>query len=176
MFRLFFILIHFLDGFLVCDLHITRGECKLSFLWDALAVCGWPLVWLLGRNSGHVVLPFVIVLLYFAAFRRRTCSAVFSNRVIINIGGMCYSIYLFHFLIIYAMKRFTAALHIGQNFWVYYVLQATLILPVVLLLCGTFFLLIERPCMNREWPRKLWRWGQGLMLPAARERQAQLPD
>jgi peptidoglycan/LPS O-acetylase OafA/YrhL len=114
--------------------------------------------------------------LYLAAFRGRICSAVFSNRVIINIGGMCYSIYLFHVLIIYAVKHFAAPLHIGQNFWVYYALQATLILPVVLLLCGTFFLLIERPCMDREWPRKLWRWGHGLMLPAARDRRAQLPD
>ena len=29
-----------------------------------LALCGWPLVWLLGRNTGHIVLPFVIVVLY----------------------------------------------------------------------------------------------------------------
>jgi peptidoglycan/LPS O-acetylase OafA/YrhL len=166
----------FLAGFLVCDFYLTRGEWKQSFLWDAIAMCGWPLVWLLGRNSGHVVLPFVIVVLYLAAFRGRICSTVFSNRVIINIGGMCYSIYLFHSLIIYAVKHFTAPLHIGQNFWVYFAVQATLILPAVLLLCGAFFLLIERPCMDREWPRKLWRFGHALMVPAVPERQAELLD
>jgi peptidoglycan/LPS O-acetylase OafA/YrhL len=166
----------FLAGFLVCDLYLTRAAWKQSFLWDALAMCGWPLVWLLGRNSGHVILPFVIVVLYLAAFRGRICSAVFSNQVITNIGGMCYSIYLFHFLVIYAVKHFTAPLHIGQNFWVYYALQATLILPAVLLICGTFFLLIERPCMDREWPRKLWRFGHALTLPVARKREAPLTD
>src|SRR5580765_1279387 len=85
----------FLAGFLVCDLYLTRGEWKLSFAWDALTICLWSTVWYLSRNAGHIVLPFVIVLLYIGAFRGRICSAIFSNRAVTNIGGMCYSIYLF---------------------------------------------------------------------------------
>ncbi len=146
----------FLAGFLLCDLYLTRKEWKRSYLWDAAAVLGWPLVWYLGRNSGHLVLPFVIVFLYLAAFRGKICSAIFSNRVITNIGGMCYSIYLFHALVVYAVKHQTWRLHIGQNFWVYLALQILLITPWILLFCGSFFLLIERPCMDRDWPRKLW--------------------
>jgi peptidoglycan/LPS O-acetylase OafA/YrhL len=92
--------------------------------------------------------------------------------VITDIGGMCYSIYLFHFLIIYGVKHLTTPLHIGQNFWVYFVLQSIMILPVVMLFCGTFFLLIERPCMDREWPRKLWRQAQSLMPFAVRPSQS----
>ena len=162
----------FLAGFLVCDLYITRREWKQSFLWDALALGLWPLVWYMGRDFGHVVLPFVIVLLYLAAFRGRICAAVFSNRVITDVGGMCYSIYLFHFLIIYGIKHLTAPLHLGQNFWVYFALQSIMILPVVMVFCGIFFLLIERPCMDREWPRKLWRQAQSLMPFAARPSQS----
>jgi peptidoglycan/LPS O-acetylase OafA/YrhL len=105
----------FLAGFLVCDSYLTRGEWRPSS-GDAFGLCLWPLVWYMGRDSGHVVLPFVIVLLYLAAFRGRICSTVFSNPVITNIGGMCYSIYLFHFLIIYGVKHLTAPLHLGQNF------------------------------------------------------------
>lgn len=159
----------FLAGLLVCDFYITRGEWKKSFLWDGLAFALWPLIWFMGRNSGHVVIPFIIVLLYLAAFRGRIFSAVFSNRWITDVGGMCYSIYLFHFMLIYGVKHITAPLHIGQNFWVYYALQSTMIVPVVMLFCGSFFLLIERPCMDREWPRKLWKQGQALMLSAARQ-------
>jgi len=158
----------FLAGFLVCDLYLTRKEWRPSFRWDVLAFCLWPLVWYMGRDSGHIILPFVIVALYLAAFRGRICSTVFSNPVITDIGGMCYSIYLFHFLIIYGVKHVTAPLHFGQNFWLYYGLQACLILPAVMLLCGAFYLLIERPCMDREWPRKLWRQGQELALSAER--------
>jgi peptidoglycan/LPS O-acetylase OafA/YrhL len=158
----------FLAGFVVCDVYMTRQEWRQSFLWDALAVCGWPLVWYLGRNIGHVLLPFVVVVLYLAAFRGRISSAIFSNRVIANVGGMCYSIYLFHFLLIYSVKHVTAPLHIGENFWVYYCLQACMILPCVLICCGFFFLLIERPCMDREWPWKVWRYIQALIASAAR--------
>ncbi|HZR59149.1 MAG TPA: acyltransferase [Terriglobales bacterium] len=161
----------FLAGFLVCDLYVTRQNWKRSFLWDLIAVCGWPLVWYLGRNTGHVLLPFVIVILFLAAFRGRICSVLLSNRVITNIGGMCYSIYLFHFLVIYAVKHVTSPLHFGQNFWVYYTLQASFILPAILILCGAFFLLIERPCMDKEWPKKLWRSGQAFMFSASREWQ-----
>jgi peptidoglycan/LPS O-acetylase OafA/YrhL len=154
----------FLAGFLVCDLYLTREEWEPSFAWDILALALWPLVWYLGRNVGHVLLPFVIVVLYLAAFRGRFWSAVFSNRIITDIGGMCYSIYLFHFLVIYGVKHITAYWHIGSNFWAFLFLQCCLILPTVLLFCGAFFLLIERPCMDREWPRKLWRQWQAAML------------
>ena len=166
----------FLAGFLVCDLYLTRGEWAQSFLWDALALCGWPLVWLLSRNVGHVVLPFVIVVLYVAAFRGRICSAVFSNRAITDIGGMCYSIYLFHSYILYATKHFTAPLHIGNNFWMYFMLQGAMGLTVVLLLCGAFFLLIERPCMDREWPRKLWKSVKPMFSAPPAEQPAQAQE
>lgn len=114
----------------------------------------------------------MIVVLYLAAFRGRICSAVFSNPVITDIGGMCYSIYLFHFLVIYGVKHLSAGLHFGRNFWLYFALQCLLIIPAVLLFCGAFFLLIERPCMDRDWPKKLWRQGQALMLSAARQPQS----
>jgi hypothetical protein len=51
----------FLSGFLLCDLYVIRKEWPHSFWWDALALCTWPLVWYMGRNSGHVALPFVIL-------------------------------------------------------------------------------------------------------------------
>ena len=94
----------FLAGLLVCDFYVNRGEWRVSLLWDLVALTLWPLVWILGRNVGHVLLPFTIVGLYLATFRGRMCSAVFSNSVITSIGGMCYSIYLFHFLVIYPVK------------------------------------------------------------------------
>jgi peptidoglycan/LPS O-acetylase OafA/YrhL len=156
----------FFAGFLICDLYLNRGDWEPSFSWDILAVCLWPLVWLMGRNSGHVVLPFLIVLLYLAAFRGRICSAIFSHPAITGIGGMCYSIYLFHFIVIYGVKHLTAYRHLGNNFWIYFGMQCCVILPCVLLFCGAFFLLVERPCMDRDWPRKLWRRWQMLTSPA----------
>jgi hypothetical protein len=31
------------------------------------------------------------------------------------------------------------------------------LIPLMLVVCGAFFLLIEKPCMNPEWPQKLYR-------------------
>jgi peptidoglycan/LPS O-acetylase OafA/YrhL len=152
----------FLAGFLVCDFYITRKNWKPSFAWDILALCLWPLVWVPAQHVIHVILPFAIVILYLAAFRGRVCSAIFSTPWITDIGGMCYSIYLFHFLVIYAVKYITAYWHIGGNFWAFFSLQSALMWLAILLCCGTFFLLIERPCMDRDWPKKLWSRAKAL--------------
>src|SRR6266849_4534549 len=163
-----FYLPFFLAGFLLCDLYVTRRDWKPSWVWDVAALGGWPLVWYLSPGWSRVLLPFVIVLLYLAAFRGRLFSAVFSHPIVTDIGGMCYSLYLFHFLIISAVCRVSKPVHIGHDFWAYYLLQAVLVLPVVLILCGVFFLLVERPCMDRDWPRKLRnRWFVSAPAPVA---------
>jgi hypothetical protein len=117
------------------------------------------------RNVGHVLLPFLLVVLYLSAFRGRISSAIFSHPVITTIG------YLFHLLIIYT-KHLTAPIHFGENFWFYFILQSCFIVPVVLLFCGISFVLIERPCMDREWPRKLWHQAQTLLLSRAEQAQS----
>jgi peptidoglycan/LPS O-acetylase OafA/YrhL len=158
----------FMAGFLLCDLYVTRRDWRSSWVWDLVALCGWPLVWYLSPGWNHILLPFIIVMLYLAAFRGRICSTLFSYPIITDIGGMCYSLYLFHFLIISSVGRVSKPVHIGHNFWVYYSLQAVLVLPVVLMLCGIFFLLVERPCMDRDWPRKLWNhWFVSPSAPVA---------
>jgi hypothetical protein len=36
--------------------------------------------------------------------------------------------------------------------------QGIVILPVVLVVSSAYFVLIERPCMDRNWPTKLREW------------------
>jgi peptidoglycan/LPS O-acetylase OafA/YrhL len=146
----------FLAGFLACDLYLEYGTGTHSLKWDALALVMWPLVWVLDRAIGHVLLPLVIVVLYLAAFRGRVCSAIFSQRLLTNIGGMCYTIYLYHYILLTAIVKATKGLSIGSGFWPYLALQGVLITPVILAVCTAFFLLIERPCMDRKWPARVW--------------------
>ena len=68
---------------------------------------------------------------------------------------MCYSLYLFHFLVISTVARISKPWHVGNNFWIYFALQGCVILPAVLLFCGAYYLVVERPCMDKDWPRKL---------------------
>ena len=84
---------------------------------------------------------------------------------------MCYTIYLFHFLVLYGVKHVTTPLHFGNNFWFYFLLQSCLIVPFILVFSGIFFVLVERPCMDREWPKKLWHQVQALLLPRTEQPQ-----
>jgi peptidoglycan/LPS O-acetylase OafA/YrhL len=68
---------------------------------------------------------------------------------------MCYTIYLFHFLLISACERITKRLYLGGGFAGYFALQGALVLPVVLAVCGVYYLLIERPGMDKTWPQKV---------------------
>jgi peptidoglycan/LPS O-acetylase OafA/YrhL len=83
------------------------------------------------------------------------------------IGGMCYSIYLIHLPIIEAASNFTVQIGRGCPFPVFLSIQFLLIAPIILLCSWLFFQLIERPCMDRNWPAKLWSfvWGRSSQDP-----------
>ena len=149
----------FLAGFLLADLHLTRGASGKKWSWDALSMLGWPAVFLLSGTTAQLVLPFIVVVLYWAAFHGRVMNYIFRVPVITAIGGMCYTIYLFHFLVIAFATRL-----IGHSAPPLLLVAVSLIL--IAIVCPTYFLLVERPCMDREWPRKL-----GAIIGLVRKRQ-----
>jgi peptidoglycan/LPS O-acetylase OafA/YrhL len=70
---------------------------------------------------------------------------------------MCYSIYLLHFLFIAVLFKMTRHAILPQAmFFTNYAIQLLLVMLPVLLLCAVFFVLVERPCMDPDWPSKLW--------------------
>jgi peptidoglycan/LPS O-acetylase OafA/YrhL len=73
------------------------------------------------------------------------------------IGGMCYSIYLLHFLFIAVLFKVTRhAIVPSAPFFLNYAIQLALVAVPVIAICAVFFLLVERPCMDPDWPSKLW--------------------
>ena len=150
----------FLAGILLCDLYITRDISweHPNGAWDLISLGGWPLVWIPLRSTSHVFAPLLIALLYVAAFRGRLSTRLFSNPVLTTVGGMCYSIYLYHWLVMSSAAKLTSRFHIGGSFVAYFLLQCVLLLPCVLLVSTIFYVLIERPCMDKDWPRKLRTW------------------
>ena len=37
-------------------------------------------------------------------------------------------------------------------------LQTLILLPAMLLVSSVFYLLVEKPCMDKHWPEKAFRW------------------
>ena len=100
----------------------------------------------------------LIVVIYVTAFRGTLSKKLFSQPLLTSIGGMCYTIYLYHWMAMSFTAKFTQRFHLGDNFLVYFALQCAMVLPVILLISTFVFVLIERPCMDKRWPWKLWAW------------------
>ena len=134
----------FAAGLLMADL-FTDGELSPHWGFDALSVILWPCVFLMPDRLAWVILPSASLALYVAAFRSILFRKFFSLPAVTIIGGMCYSIYLVHFPAISLAGRLVH----GP------VMIAAASLAAVAIASLIFFLLIERPCMDKFWPVKV---------------------
>jgi peptidoglycan/LPS O-acetylase OafA/YrhL len=148
---------YFLAGFLLCDFYVLGWEkIRHHWLWDVVCLPLW--VWVFWWNSPwfHVWLPVASVVLYIGAFKGPLHRAFFRNPVIATIGGMCYSIYLTHNLVLSkATALFQPVIAHGPPSLALVWAFAFLIVLVVFGAGLIYYVLLERPCMERDWPQKL---------------------
>jgi len=134
----------FAAGLLMSDL-FTDGEQKRHWAFDVVSLVLWPSVFLVNDSVAWALLPSIALALYISAFRSILFKRLFSLPAVTIIGGMCYSIYLVHFPMISA---------VGRLFGNRIVLVAASIVSVAVASL-VFFVLVERPCMDKSWPAKL---------------------
>jgi peptidoglycan/LPS O-acetylase OafA/YrhL len=150
----------FLAGFLVSDIFLVdwQESPQRSVYWDLAALAGWPLMFAVLRSGtlSHWIFPYLLVFLYCAAFRGPWTNRLFSHPWITASGGMCYSIYLIHYEVISAVARFTKHISESAPYWIHLLIQFALVGSAVVLVCGLYFVLLEKPCMRRDWPQRLW--------------------
>jgi peptidoglycan/LPS O-acetylase OafA/YrhL len=149
---------YFLAGFLLAD--IVEGHQQQpyrSFAWDVVSLAGWPIVFLLPRVlPSNAWLPLLILPLYLAAFYGPISNRFFRAPVVALVGGMCYSFYLMHMLIIAIVFKATRHLAVFHDFLLNYTLQVITLGSAVLVFATLYYVLVERPCMDPQWPQKLW--------------------
>jgi len=158
----------FLIGFLLADIFLVdwKQAPSRSFYWDLVALAGWPLLFVvLHSRFQHWLFPFCILGLYCAAFRGLIFNRFFANPWITAIGGMCYSIYLIHYQVISAVARFTRRWSEGSPYWLHLLVQCVLVGSAVIVVCGIYFLVLEKPCMLHDWPKRLWARIRGEQVP-----------
>lgn len=149
---------YFLSGFLLTDLlEYPRHTSRQTWTWDLVSLAGWPAIFLVGHiGDAPAWLPLIIIPVYLAAFYGKASNWFFRQPFVALTGGMCYSIYLMHMLIISASFHAIQYLQMPGNAGTIAV-QMTLLIAVTLALSTAYFVLIERPCMDPRWPQKLWR-------------------
>ncbi len=157
----------FLGGWLVADLWVVSWRTPPTHprRWDAAAVCGLVGCLLLFMQPYWMVVmvgPLAVGLLLAGALRGPGARSVSRNRIFATIGGMCYSIYLMH----YPTMVLIAPIFTRRTGWVVTCALAAIDLVVVVGVCLTFYLLVERPCMDPTWPGRLNRAARKILRRA----------
>jgi peptidoglycan/LPS O-acetylase OafA/YrhL len=148
----------FMAGFLLCDLYL-EGHVKTDqrhHAWDicflgaiSLVICLQP------YELGYELLPWSVLLACVAAFRGKLMSWLLSQPLLTTIGGMCYTIYMYHWLMISGLIRITKKFS-TQVFWMDALIQFAIMSAIIIAVCAVLFALFERPFMKRDWPQKFW--------------------
>ncbi len=154
----------FLAGWLLADLRISQtkplpktmvdGLIGLFFL-GAMALCNEHnsqiKAWDFLLEAGQCLSMFAFC--YYVIFQGifRWLSLPFFT----GIGGMCYSIYLLHYPLISLFGNALVKHSFSEHGWISISLCAATLVAILLAISAVFFLLIERPCMDRNWIRKI---------------------
>lgn len=149
---------YFLAGFLLTEWIQSSKKACADWKLDALALCATAaLLFSLVRLPNGVAwsAPWLILLIYVGTFRGVAVNRVVVNPFIATVGGMCYTIYLLHNYIIAAAGMITERLLSTAPFELRLLLQFLLISPIVLVLSGLYFRVVEQPCMRPKWPSEL---------------------
>ncbi|WP_263359460.1 acyltransferase family protein [Acidicapsa ligni] len=154
----------FLAGFLLCEIYLSQSHPKLPRVcWDLLGLVA--LGWILFGTNYQIymlVLPFATILLYLAGFHGWAVRAFFAFPAVSIIGGMCYSLYLTHTLVLTGVAILLGHMHMARlPIWIGTPAIFALSFAATLAIGTIFFVLIERPCMDPEWPQKLARKFKG---------------
>lgn len=153
---------HFLVGFLLCDLYVTDWKMapRGQRIWDVaatLALAAIPVVLLYGVFH-HVIVSGLIFVFFAGTFRGHVWNRIVCSPLLYTIGGMCYTIYLYHSLFKAAFGRFSVQLSIGDSYAVNLLLQQCLLIPIIISFCSLLFLTFEKPFMRRDWTNRVGEW------------------
>ena len=146
---------YFLCGFLLLDVYLKElpKYPDKSYSWDLVSLLAWTLFIsiLYAGPSSLLVVPLPIA--YYSCFKGTVTNRIFTAPLIYTIGGMCYTIYLYHFQVISVFGRILIKFfhHHSYPVWLEITLTAVVVIPLILLVSTILFILIEKPCMRRGW-------------------------
>jgi peptidoglycan/LPS O-acetylase OafA/YrhL len=158
---IFAYLSHFITGILFAWLYLTKKSLldKKSYWWDLIGLVSIWLMFQFYKPQAHwqnkIVFNLATFVFMISAFKGIAFNWFFTRPVIYVTGGMCYSIYLLHYAFLHLMVKFTKHLSLDQGYQSDLLLQFCIALPAIFIVSCVFYLLFEKPCMDRNWPSKL---------------------
>ncbi|MFD0749630.1 acyltransferase family protein [Mucilaginibacter calamicampi] len=150
---------HFYVGILMASIYGSNvwQRVQKSYLFDIGFLVG-----VLGlyffyppKTHSYILFDFSMLLIMITCFKGVITNRFFSNSLISLIGGMCYSIYLLHYAVVFVLMKVTSHL-VFKSFYFEWAFHMVLSIVVVLCCSFIFYLYCERPCMDKNWPSKLY--------------------
>ena len=166
---------YFLAGFLLVDLYISDWKrIPKHWMWDGVSLLSWVWIFMDAEARVHYFLPLLIVVAFIAAFKGPLSSRMFRITWVSLIGGMCYSIYLTHNLAISLVASIFDRFHWLRSLenWELLLFTIPACFAVILVIGIALYVLVERPCMDKNWPSKLVRAVKGRL----RIRESAIPS
>jgi peptidoglycan/LPS O-acetylase OafA/YrhL len=149
---------YFMTGILIAYLFFNyQSFFKVkSIAWDVIGLLSFYCLFYFAWSPNQFYFCFFLFLLFLSTFKGAFLNYLFTREIIFTLGGMCYTLYLLHYPLIHLIGRYTKQLSVGDSFLINYFIQAIIILPVIFGIASIYFLLIEKPCMNKNWPHDLY--------------------
>lgn len=142
---------YFLVGFALADWYVRGGDHADRRLWaDALAIpCALAVPMLEGCPIPRAyLLPLAFGGLCYSGLRGRLHARLLATPALVVVGGMCYTIYLYHPFIISALgPRVVRWPLFGLPVAVHLVAQIAALIGAIVVLCVPLFLCFEKPFM-----------------------------
>lgn len=159
---LFDYLSYFLLGFLLADLYLISPVQSIRFKNAYALLCltfmfsfdgnelndsSMKLIW-------HLLIGFTLFAFCYLIIISKA-GRLLSKEFFTHIGGMCYSIYLLHFSVISFLGGYLMAMKISEISFINESFYVVALLCAILLVSSFFYLLIERPCMKKDWYKSI---------------------
>lgn len=155
---------YFLLGFLITDLFTEKLHQKKTWPSVPSTLLFFLLLYFYFGLKSHeatsevntllnlLQLPLLFGVFYLTVLKESV--PFLKMRWLTNIGGACYSIYLLHFPIISMAGNIIVKYKCTENKLIDNLIFGTILLILSLVISGIFYLLIERPCMDKNWYKK----------------------
>ncbi len=145
---------YFVAGIAACDLYVNKQRWRRrESLGDALGIAA-AIATALSLNAptaGIYLLPLAFAALLWSALTGKIHSRISSGPMLTAIGGMCYSIYLYHpSLKSLAGRAVTNCPSLGIAPLMVHLLQLFALMAAIIVCCVPFYLAFERPFMVRR--------------------------
>jgi peptidoglycan/LPS O-acetylase OafA/YrhL len=155
---------YFLAGILLCDIYLLDANVVGRRLNRMIFAGSGAILLLVITTVEHaqtpqlslkIVSPFIILAFYLITFGNGIWNKIFSLNVLTLIGGMCYTIYLWHYAVISAVGRVAIRRLFVSDFYLYFTIQVLVYTMAILAVSAVFFLAVEKPCMRPDWHLRL---------------------